>query len=127
MKSRTRPSFWRAYANLDEVTRQAARRAYALFANDPRHPSLRFKKLGGYENIWSVRVNEQYRSVNGGATRSFGSGSARITSSTNCSDDLACAQTNAGTRIEEPAGQVVLEGNEIEAKTKVEDRRKAKP
>jgi polygalacturonase len=32
-----------------------------------------------------------------------------------------------GIRIEEPAGQVVLEGNEIEAKTKVEDRRKAKP
>jgi len=32
-----------------------------------------------------------------------------------------------GIRIEEPAGEVVLEGNEIEAKTKVEDRRKAKP
>jgi polygalacturonase len=32
-----------------------------------------------------------------------------------------------GIRIEEPAGQVVLEGNDIEAKTKVEDRRKAKP
>ncbi len=24
---------------------------------------MRFKKLGGYENIWSVRVNEQYRAV----------------------------------------------------------------
>ena len=32
-----------------------------------------------------------------------------------------------GIRIEEPAGQVILEGNDIEAKTKVEDRRKAKP
>ena len=32
-----------------------------------------------------------------------------------------------GIRIEEPAGEVVLEGNQIEAKTKVEDRRKAKP
>jgi plasmid maintenance system killer protein len=30
---------------------------------DPAHPSLRFKKLGGYENIWSVRINEQYRAV----------------------------------------------------------------
>ena len=28
-----------------------------------------------------------------------------------------------GIRIEEPAGKVILEGNEIEAKTKVEDRR----
>ena len=24
---------------------------------------MRFKKLGGYENVWSVRVNEQYRAV----------------------------------------------------------------
>jgi len=32
-----------------------------------------------------------------------------------------------GIRIEEPAGEVVLEGNQIEAKTKVEDRRQVKP
>ena len=32
---------------------------------------------------------------------------------------------SVGIRIEEPAGEVVLEGNQIEAKTKVEDRRKA--
>jgi hypothetical protein len=63
VKSRTRPSFWRAYESLDPVTRQAARRAYRLFEQDAGHPSLRFKKLGGYENIWSVRVSEQYRAV----------------------------------------------------------------
>jgi plasmid maintenance system killer protein len=48
---------------LDERVRQAARRAYQLFDENPHHPSLRFKKLGGYEQIWSVRVNEQYRAV----------------------------------------------------------------
>src|SRR5438477_925047 len=32
-----------------------------------------------------------------------------------------------GIRIEEPAGEVVLEGNQIDAKTKVEDRRKTAP
>ena len=32
-----------------------------------------------------------------------------------------------GIRIEEPAGKVVLEGNEIDAKTKVEDRRNTQP
>jgi len=48
---------------LSEQARQAARRAYALFAQNPDHPSLRFKKLGGYEDIWSVRINEQYRAV----------------------------------------------------------------
>jgi len=38
------------------------------------------------------------------------------------------ARTQAiGIRIEEQAGEVVLEGNEIEAKTGVEDRRNARP
>ena len=63
MNSRTRPSFWRAYARLSEPNRMAARRAYALFAQNPDHPSLRFKKLGGYDHVWSVRVNEQYRAI----------------------------------------------------------------
>lgn len=63
MTSRTRPSFWRAYALLDPRVRVAARRAYQLFQQDPHHPSLRFKKLQGYDSIWSVRINEQYRAV----------------------------------------------------------------
>jgi mRNA-degrading endonuclease RelE of RelBE toxin-antitoxin system len=63
VKSRTRPSFWRAYESLDPRIREAARRAYRLFADKPDHPSLRFKKLGGYEDLWSVRISEQYRAV----------------------------------------------------------------
>lgn len=34
-----------------------------MFSEKPEHPSLRFKKLGGYENIWSVRISERYRAV----------------------------------------------------------------
>jgi Txe/YoeB family toxin of Txe-Axe toxin-antitoxin module len=63
MNSRARPSFWRAYARLSEANRKAARRAYALFGKNPAHPALRFKKLAGYEHVWSVRINEQYRAV----------------------------------------------------------------
>ena len=63
MKSFTRPSFWRAHAALDPRAREAARRAYRLFAGNPNHPSLHFKKLGGYDHVWSVRINEQYRAV----------------------------------------------------------------
>ena len=63
MISRVRPSFWRAYADLDPRIRDAAKRAYTLFAENPVHPSLRFKKLAGYEDVWSVRINEQYRAV----------------------------------------------------------------
>jgi plasmid maintenance system killer protein len=63
LNSRTRPSFWRAYEALDSSARKAARDSFALFLRNPNHPSLRFKKLGGYEQIWSVRVSEQYRAV----------------------------------------------------------------
>lgn len=63
MTSRVRPSFWRLYAALAPRTRLAARRAYALFESHPDHPSLRFKKLAGYNNVWPVRINEQYRAV----------------------------------------------------------------
>src|SRR5690242_5096529 len=63
MRSLARPSFWRAYAALHPTVRAAARQAYRLFAGNPEHPSLRFKKLAGYDNIWSVRINEQYRAV----------------------------------------------------------------
>jgi plasmid maintenance system killer protein len=61
--SLTRPSFWRAYDALDARVQEAARRAYRLFGENPEHPSLRFKKLGGYEHVWSVRINEQFRAV----------------------------------------------------------------
>ena len=63
MISRVRPSFWRVYSALDTRARAAARRGYQLFAQNPAHPSLRFKKLAGYEDVWSVRINEQYRAV----------------------------------------------------------------
>jgi mRNA-degrading endonuclease RelE of RelBE toxin-antitoxin system len=61
--STTRPSFWRAFHSLDPTVRAAAREAYRLFSENPAHPSLRFKKLAGYDNIWSVRIGAQYRAV----------------------------------------------------------------
>ena len=63
MTSKVRPSFWRAYGKLASPVKVRARLAYQLFAENPDHPSLRFKKLRGSGEIWSVRVNEQYRAV----------------------------------------------------------------
>ena len=48
---------------MSEPNREAARRACTIFAKNPDHPSLRFKKPGGYEQVWSVRINEQYRAI----------------------------------------------------------------
>ena len=63
MISRTRRSFWSLYEDLDSNTKAAARRAYDLFWENPDHGSLRFKKLRGYPDVWSVRISEQYRAV----------------------------------------------------------------
>lgn len=63
MISTTRPSFRWAFERLDPHAQEAARRAYRLFAENPSHPSLRFKKLEGFSKAWSVRVSEQYRAV----------------------------------------------------------------
>ena len=61
MKSFARPSFWRAYHGLDSIVRKDARQAYKLFESYPEHPSLRFKKLSGTKDIWSVRISAKYR------------------------------------------------------------------
>lgn len=56
MKSATVPSFWEHYGKLDRTIRGKAKKAYRLWADDPFHPSLRFKCINRSENIWSVRV-----------------------------------------------------------------------
>ena len=62
MISTIRPSFRRGFATgPDRAAR--GRAAYRMFAANPAHPSLRFKKLGGYENLWSVRIGAQYLAV----------------------------------------------------------------
>jgi len=63
MKSATLPSFWTAYESLDRSIRRRARKAYQLWAQNPFHPSLRFKCINSEENIWSVRVTLGYRAV----------------------------------------------------------------
>jgi hypothetical protein len=61
--SKVRPSFWRAYEPLAPSVKARARVAYQLFAHNPHHPSLRFKKLQVTGEIWSVRITGQYRAV----------------------------------------------------------------
>ena len=63
MISKVRPSFWRAYDGLAPAIKARAKPAWKLFERAPEHPSLRFKKLQAHDNLWSVRINEQYRAV----------------------------------------------------------------
>jgi hypothetical protein len=61
--SLTTPRFWAAYRELPTEVRDAARKAYALFRENPQHPSLQFKKVHEREPVYSVRVTIAYRAV----------------------------------------------------------------
>lgn len=52
--------FWNAYEALPPPLRELADKNFALLKQDPRHPSLRLKKIGSY---WSVRVGLGYRAL----------------------------------------------------------------
>lgn len=63
MNSFLMPQFWELYSALPENVRQRARQAYALFQQDPNHPSLRFRQVHPTRPIFSARVGLQYRVV----------------------------------------------------------------
>jgi hypothetical protein len=54
------PGFWFHYRQLPDDARDLADKCFALLRNDPRHPSLRFKKVG---ELWSARVGLRYRAL----------------------------------------------------------------
>jgi hypothetical protein len=60
IKSSTTPDFWSAYAELPPEVKARAKAVYRLWRNNPRHPSLRFKKTG---TIWSIRIGGGYRAL----------------------------------------------------------------
>lgn len=51
---------WAAYDALPSNVRGQADRAFVLMKQDPKHPSLHFKKIGPR---WSARVGRKYRAL----------------------------------------------------------------
>lgn len=60
MKSSTTSDFRAAYEALPPDVKTRARRAFLLWRSNPRHPSLRFKKVG---EVWAVRIGRGYRAL----------------------------------------------------------------
>jgi hypothetical protein len=54
------PDFWACYRALPEEVQRTADKAFALLKEDPRHRSVRFKKIG---DLWSARVGLHYRAL----------------------------------------------------------------
>ena len=63
MKSRTTATFRACLKSLPPEIRAAAKKAYKHFAENPAHPSLRFKKVHATEPIYSARITSGYRAV----------------------------------------------------------------
>ena len=56
----TTSDFWERYYQLPKNIQNLADKNYSLLKNNPKHPSLHFKKVG---NLWSVRVSKKFRAL----------------------------------------------------------------
>jgi len=63
MNSFTVKSYWDSYNKLSQDIKKVADRKFELWKKDPFHPSLHFKCLNSGDNIWSVRINLDYRAL----------------------------------------------------------------
>ena len=57
---RTTEQFWQCYYRLSQEVREHADKSFALLRENPRHPSLHFKKVGDF---WSARVDIHHRAL----------------------------------------------------------------
>ncbi|MGI8552146.1 MAG: hypothetical protein ACR2PL_15390 [Dehalococcoidia bacterium] len=63
MRSHTTSRFREAFRALPGPDQRQAQAAYRLFANNPRHPSLRFKLIHSTRPIYSARISAEYRAL----------------------------------------------------------------
>ena len=60
MKHKTTARFWNHFHVLPAPVQETARKNYQILRENPRHPSLRFKKVG---KLWSARVGRDHRAL----------------------------------------------------------------
>jgi hypothetical protein len=60
VKHFTVSQFWQRYHQLPPEIQNLADKNYTLLKQNPRHPSLKLKKVG---KLWSVRVGQNYRAL----------------------------------------------------------------
>ena len=59
-QSKTLPEFWDCYNKLSENIQRRADKQFALFVENPRHPSVQLKPVGEF---WSARVTDAFRAL----------------------------------------------------------------
>jgi hypothetical protein len=63
MNSCTTERFRACLSRLPQEIRRKASDAYKLFADNPSHPSLRFKRVHTDQPVFSVRISLDYRAL----------------------------------------------------------------
>ncbi len=63
MISHTNNVFWKGYSKLPSDIKDIAKKQYKLFAFDPYHASLHFKRVHSSKPIYSARINRAYSAV----------------------------------------------------------------
>lgn len=53
--------FLKFYRSLPKEVQKVADRKIKILVENPRHPSLRVKKVEGIKGIWEARITENYR------------------------------------------------------------------
>jgi mRNA interferase RelE/StbE len=61
MKIQTTRPFEEDYKALPELIKKQTDKQFALLLQNPRHPSLRLKKIKGHPYLWEGRVTKSYR------------------------------------------------------------------
>jgi hypothetical protein len=63
MNSQVTEDFLARFARLPEPVKAQARKAYRLWRENPSHPGLHFKRIHGYEALYSVRLGLGWRAL----------------------------------------------------------------
>ena len=61
MKSIATRRFWQLFQALPSEVQDLAVKNYHLWQRNPHHPSLRFRRLQGSEDRFSIRIGDHYR------------------------------------------------------------------
>ncbi len=63
MRSVATRRFWTLFRELPGEVQDLAVKNYQLWRENARHPALRFRRLQGSEDRYSIRIGDHYRAI----------------------------------------------------------------
>jgi hypothetical protein len=63
MRSPATKRFWECFDGLPPDIRRRAKKSFATWRENPRHPALHFKRVGATQPVYSVRVTRGWRAL----------------------------------------------------------------